>query len=53
MGTFAPIARIVANGGPFLAAKDSDHRAIQIQNQPRPVIWPVNEPLQQSIIEPV
>ena len=53
IGTFAAIARIVANGRAFLAAKDSDHGAIQIENQPRPVIGQVNELPQQLIIEPV
>jgi hypothetical protein len=44
---------MVANRRSFLAAKNSDHGAIQIQNQPRPVIGPVDELLQQVIIEPV
>ena len=43
IGSFASIARIVANRRAFLMAKDSDDGAIQIQNQSRPVIRPVNE----------
>src|SRR5208282_2262293 len=37
--------------GPFLAAKDGDHRAVQIQNQTRAVVGLVDEPPQQPVIE--
>lgn len=33
IGAFASVTRMIANGSPFLLAKDSDYRAIQIQKQ--------------------
>ena len=53
IGAFASIAWVVANRRPFLMAENCNDGAIQIQNQSRPVIGLVNEPLQQVVIDPV
>jgi hypothetical protein len=51
VGTLAPVARVVADLGSILVSEDSDHGTVEIKDQAGAVLGPVDEMLQQSIVD--